>query len=269
MNLILIALILVLVLVALYYVYLYFTSFPYLVSSTYDLKMQKPSVPSTALTNLTSIRYTFSTWIYVTNLNNHGAAAPTGVTGSGSTENTLFSLETGVGGSHNIGATNEEYFSLYFQKDSPKLYLHIRGYQSNADYKQSTSGHTAISEIVVSDNFPLQSWTSVIVSVDTYFIDIYMNGNLVKSVAINSSSQLPISQIDSNAVINFGKGQDIKITRLMRLPYQTDPGTAYTIFAQGSGQQNSSITHFNVWYTGSADASANPSAPPQTNLIQV
>jgi len=269
MNSILIALILVLILVALYYVYLYFTSFPYLVSSTYDLKTQKPSVPSTALSNLSSIRYTFSTWIYVTNLNNNGAIAPTGTTGSGLTENTLFSLETGVGGSHAIG-TNEEYFSLYFQKDSPKLYLHIKGYQSNADYKKSShTDRTAISEIVVSDNFPLQSWTSVIVSVDTYFIDIYINGNLVKSVAINSSSQLPISPIDTNAVINFGKGQDIKITRLMRLPYQTDPGTAYTIFAQGSGQQNSSITHFNVWYSGSADASGNPSAPPQTNLIQV
>jgi len=260
-NFYIIILLCVISLVILYYLFLYLSSNPYLVSSVYDLKTVKPSVPSNAIKDIKSIRYTYSVWIYVNNLNtNYGSSG----NGSEATKNTLFSFENQQSGTHLINATSEEYFSLYFLRNKPQLNMHIKGYKSSAD----TSSITSKSEIIISKNFPLQKWTNIIVSVDTYFIDIYMDGNLVKSVAINSATQTPIAVPTSeNLIINFGSGQDIKLSRLIRLPYQIDPGTAYGIFSQGNGVSNSSVTHFNVWY--SAKDSTASGYGDQKNVITV
>jgi len=260
----------VIVLVMLYYLFLYLTSNVYLVSSVYDLKMKNTPFQSTEIKNVGSIRYTYSIWIYVNNMNtDYGADS----SGSKDTKYTLFSFEEQQPGPHHIKNIDikdntEEFFSLYFLKNSAQLNMHIKGYQSSADYTTNSNTITPISEITISSNFPLQKWTNVIVSVDTAFIDIYMDGNLVKSVAINSSAQTAISVPTANsAMINFGSGQDIKITRLLRLPYQIDPGTAYSIYAEGNGVSNSSFTHFNVWYS-TKDASST-SYVNQKNMITV
>jgi hypothetical protein len=233
------------------------------------LKTQKPTIPANAIANIGSIRYTYSVWIYVNNLNTDYGA---GNSGSAHTKYTIFSFEDQQHGPHRIGygsgSDKEEFFSLYFLRNQPQLNMHIKGYQSSADYSTSSSSISEKSEITISNNFPLQKWTNVIVSVDTYFIDIYMDGNLVKSVAINSNAQTAITVPNTNTVvINFGSEQDIKISRLLRLPYQIDPGTAYSIYSQGNGTSNSSLTHFKFWYS-TKDATSSDYVN-QQNLIDV
>jgi hypothetical protein len=51
------------------------------------------------------------------------------------------------------------------------------------------------------------------------------------------------------------------------LPYQVDPGTAYSIYSQGNGTSNTSFTHFNFWYS-TKDATSSEYVN-QQNLVAV
>jgi hypothetical protein len=85
------------------------------------------------------------------------------------------------------------------------------------------------STITVTNNFPLQKWVFVTVSIDNTIADIYLDGKLVKSVQIAQ-----VSPNDSSNVI-FGKGYDIYIADLKRYTEVQDPQSVWNTYMKGNG----------------------------------
>lgn len=94
------------------------------------------------MTNPTSTKYAYGLWIYV---NSWQMGTP----------KTLYSRDNNI--------------KLYLDANSPTLKCDI--YMSNDTYKT----------IEITDNFPVQKWVHIIVSVDNQYADCYLDGKLVKS----------------------------------------------------------------------------------------
>ena len=90
-------------------------------------------------------------------------------------------------------------------------------------------GKTTPSTITVTNNFPLQKWVFVTVSIDNTIADIYLDGKLVKSVQIAQ-----VNPDDSSNVI-FGKGYDIYIADLKRYTEVQDPQSVWNTYMKGNG----------------------------------
>lgn len=102
------------------------------------------------------------------------------------------------------------------------------------------TGEGNISNIQVSNNFPLQKWAHVIVSVDNEYIDTYLDGKLVRSsrIYIPGSDGTPAVKPlipTEGASLEFGKG-DIYLSKLKRYTYPINPQKAYDEYMAGNGQ---------------------------------
>lgn len=89
---------------------------------------------------------------------------------------------------------------------------------------------TSAEEIHITNNFPLQKWVCVTISVNSNIVDAYIDGKMVKSVKLQSSY---INTSDQN--ITFGREVDIYISNFERVPSPTDPKSAYDKYLAGSG----------------------------------
>jgi len=173
--------------------------------------------------NIQNIKYTYSLWIYINVL------APIG------NDQTLLTF-----GPANDLTPVSSYFRIYLDSaDTANLSLDIKC-ESN------------IKTIIISPNFPLQRWTNVIVSVDNTFVDIYQDGKLVLSSAINKPGDAygQIKKPDINSGVLFGSSQntqDITLGNVMRWPYPIDPATAYSIYQQGNGQPSAGGVSLHLW----------------------
>ena len=85
-------------------------------------------------------------------------------------------------------------------------------------------------EIVITDNFPFQSWVHLIISVDNSYIDIYMNGKLIKSVK-DSGIKLP----SLTSPLKFEISQTY-LAKFERTTDPTDPQTAWSRYLDGNGE---------------------------------
>ncbi len=102
----------------------------------------------------------------------------------------------------------------------------------------SVDGPIKVSELVadskspiinVTDNFPLQKWVFIVVSVDNYIVDVYLDGKLVKSVQISQVNP------DSTSNVYVGSGYDAYIANFQRWSYPLDPQTAWNSYMSGNG----------------------------------
>jgi hypothetical protein len=86
--------------------------------------------------------------------------------------------------------------------------------------------------LTVTDNFPIQTWVHVIVSVDSNYIDVYVNGKLTKSIKESQGIKMP-----DDVAIEFGDwGQNkCSLAKFYRRTYATDPATAWTLYNDGNG----------------------------------
>jgi hypothetical protein len=53
--------------------------------------------------------------------------------------------------------------------------------------------------VLITDNFPIQKWTQVIVSLDNQFIDCYLDGKLVVSQQVVNGGNMPKPPPDSQS----------------------------------------------------------------------
>ena len=83
--------------------------------------------------------------------------------------------------------------------------------------------------IDITNNFPLQKWVCVTISLNNNIMDAYLDGKMVKSVKLN-----PSYSNDSGESIQFGSDVDIYISNFERVPSPTDPKTAYDKYLAGS-----------------------------------
>lgn len=163
--------------------------------STDQVAVTKEQIPDTA-----SAKYSYEMWLYVYNFD-------------GQPKYIISRDSKSDPAKKNIG--------IKLDGSVPKLSL---------EYTANTSGTSVIKTIPITDNFPLQTWVHVIVSVDSTFIDIYMNGKLVKSI-----SDPTIEKPSDVSVINYGK-LSCYLAKLSKTSMPTDPQTAWDKYSAGNGE---------------------------------
>mgnify|MGYP006073644119 CR=1 FL=1 len=154
----------------------------------------------TALSNPTSPNYYILMWVYVKNFDY-------------TEDQILYTLK-----SLNSGGS-----------DILRLQLKANG---NLQYKTNDG---SLNNIV--NNFPLQKWTCIVLSVDgNKTIDCYLDGKIVKSKQENT----PLSNTSEGSVIKegsieAGNDNDIRVATFKRIPQTMDPGTAGKQYIDGNG----------------------------------
>jgi len=167
-------------------------------SNKLDLSIQQPNIPVAALENPTSPRYSLEMWMYIYNFNG--------------TKSYIISRD---GTQPQSGATPKN-IGIAIDGASPKLIIE---YASGNAKKEHT----------VTDNLPLQTWVHLIVSVDNTFVDVYMNGKLIKSFKDT------IDQPTSTSDIVYGN-VNCYLAKLTRSTNATDPQTAWDHYSGGNGE---------------------------------
>ena len=87
--------------------------------------------------------------------------------------------------------------------------------------------------IDVTDNFPVQSWVHVIVSLENRYIDVYVNGKLTKSI-MATGVETPSS---TNEIIygNWSTAGGCSLAKFYRRTNAIDPATAWSLYNAGNG----------------------------------
>ena len=166
-------------------------------SNKLDLSIPQTSIPKEKISEPSSRKYSYEMWLYGYNFN-------------GSSNYIVSRASSSSSSGKNIG--------LKFDTSSPKLIL------------EYTATATGVKTIPITDNFPLQTWTHLIVSVDDKYIDVYMNGKLIKSVQ-DSSIETP----SATATIDYGI-VNCYLAKLSRSVLPTDPQTAWDKYSAGNGE---------------------------------
>lgn len=153
--------------------------------------------------NPTSTRYAYGIWVYVN--------------------------------SWDMGANK----TLFERTDNIKVYLDPSSPVLKCDMKLN-DGTTKTIEIT--DNFPVQKWVHIIVSVDNQYVDCYIDGKLVRSGRVyienDSGIVIPNTPPDVNTLMHLGKGSkyDAYVSRFKHWSSAINPETAWSTYLKGNGQ---------------------------------
>ena len=137
-----------------------------------------------------STRYYIGAWLYVNKV---------------TTDTNIFKINQGV----------NDFLTLQLTSSAVLKYI--------AKTDSSTATH------VIMDNFPLQKWVYVVISVDNTVVDLYIDGKLIRSHKVDD-----IKQIDENSDIVFGQ-LDAFIAKMEREPKPMDPSYAWSKYMEGNG----------------------------------
>lgn len=90
---------------------------------------------------------------------------------------------------------------------------------------------------IVTENFPLQKWVFIIASLDNEFLDVYLDGKLIKSAKFSPNtpdvaSSTPEITLGNKPFVPF----DAFLTKFYRWSVAMDPGTAWNYYMKGNGQ---------------------------------
>ena len=192
------------VLVLIYYLYVTFVSNTSSLITKIDLREEIKVISETDIPNSGSSRYTYSTWIYVNTWNNNS---------------TKSIISRGTRTVDNVSVND---FKLYLDSNTPSLKIDIYGKgANNIDVPQT---------ITATNNFPIQRWTYVNVSVDSTIVDVYLDGKLIYS------KQLEFVPFTPSGSITIGGGNpDIQLARVNRQSTPMDPQTSLNNYLKGNG----------------------------------
>ena len=157
-----------------------------------DLNSAQNGVPLKNTGKADSTRYYIGAWLYVNSLNG---------------TQTIYS----------IGTSATTYLKVEIT-DTAQLQYSIK----NGD--ATTANH------IIMNNFPLQKWVYVVISVDNNVVDLYIDGKLISSHKIDP---IPL-QINENSNINFGEVNAF-LAKMEREPKPMDPSYAWSKYMEGNG----------------------------------
>lgn len=199
---------LIVALVVIVYVFFFFFSKTTVLADRLDLAKTNASKTADDLVTPESSIYSYECWVYVYMPKNNIGTGKKFIFYRDSKDNTA---------SKNIG--------LYLDgANKPKLQLEY----TNAGDDGNTPG--TIQPITITDNFPMQTWAHVIVSVQNNYIDIYLNGKLVKSIRDDA-----IDVPSATSPLVFGQ-LGAYLASFKRTTTATDPQTAWTSYLSGNGE---------------------------------
>lgn len=95
---------------------------------------------------------------------------------------------------------------------------------------------------IITSNFPIQKWSYVTINVDNSYLDLYLEGKLVKSLKFNGEL------INKNNSITIGSGTpcDITIANFNRSSTSLTPHDVMLTYMKGSGVKSSSSYGLNI-----------------------
>ena len=191
-------------LVLVLYVVFFFTTAKDSLADKLDLAQVQSPILKTSLTKPQNSKFSYEFWMYV----------------YGTKENA-----TSTGGSYIF------YRNASAAANSPKnigLKLDSRIPSLTLQYAKTANSTTSSVDVVITDNLPLQSWVHVIVSVDNSYIDIYMNGKLVKSIKDTIATPSDEESIQFEISKTY-------LAKFQRTASPTDPQTAWNHYLEGNG----------------------------------
>ena len=140
--------------------------------------------------------------------------------------------------------TRNQNIKLSLDKTSPTLKCDI--YMNDSTWKT----------INITDNFPIQKWVYIIISVDNQFIDCYLDGKLVASNQLtikktDGTFAIPATPLDikdnavflgnSDATYGAFTSFDAYVTKFNRWTSAVDPQTAWNAYMEGNGKGSASV----------------------------
>ena len=185
------------VIIYLIYIYWYDTSSKlsdYKSISTGKLTISGISMPTTR-------RYAYGIWVFVNNWETSGKK---------------YIYKVGEGEGEGEGEAR-----LYLEKLTPTLVYET----------PLVDGGTT--KVTITDNFPIQKWVHLVVSVDNDIVDAYIDGKMVRSQrtsTVGSTTATPTS-----STVTCGK-MDAYITRFKRWTHPLNPQTVYDQYMKGNGR---------------------------------
>ena len=174
-----------------------------------------PNTLGTALTNPFSSSRTYSIWIYVN---------------AWTTEDKNMRI---------FGREND--IVLYLKKGSSVLECKVQNTSSPSgldavlltDVNGSNSNDNLTNVVDVTNDFPLQKWVFVTISIDsTNVVDYYLDGKLVKSIKMNST------QVPTSKDIIYGIGTDIWIAKFNRSDTSSSPQQVWDMYSNSNPGSN-------------------------------
>lgn len=185
-----------LVLVIVYMIFQSYFSGKTALTNQISYKSNPPDIEVSKIAAPDALRFSYTIWVYVNNWNTDK-------------EKVIFNRE------------NE--MKLYLDTTQSKLVCIVGNPLDSASTK-----------IIVTNNFPIQKWVCITVSLDEKIVDLYLDGKLVKSVQTNG---LGNSDTYANSNISFkGEGLwDGTFSKFERRPDVTDPHGAWEKYMEGNG----------------------------------
>jgi hypothetical protein len=194
-------------LVLVLYVVFFFTTAKDSLADKLDLAQVQTPILATSLTKPQNSKFSYEFWMYVYGTKENAT--------SGTDGKYIFYRNASAGGGKNIG--------IRLNSTVPSLTL---DYTASRTVSGATT--TVPVAVVITDNLPLQSWVHVIVSVDNSYIDIYMNGKLVKSI----KDTIATPSADESIQFEISKTY---LAKFQRTASPTDPQTAWNHYLEGNG----------------------------------
>lgn len=190
------------VVLLLYYLYItYIQVNPAAGNTKYDLNTSNTAIAYKTLKNATSTRFSYSVWIYVNSWSN---------------TNTKKIISRG------------QDFELSLATTTPSLTCKL---EPSSQMNLSNADKT----ITITNNFPLQKWTYVVVSVDNQIVDIYLDGKLVLSKKLTYQ---PRVVAETDITIGDTQTNDIFLTTILYTGNPMDPQTAWNTYLKGNGMNS-------------------------------
>jgi len=175
--------------------------------------------------------------------------------------------------SPNQGTTAAKVIFSRFQNiqlylDSTKLNLYADIFMNNQKYLSDATNAGA--PVLITDNFPLQKWCCVVLSVDNNFLDCYLDGKLVlsqklsfmskgvPSVNVNPAPPPDVPPANGGAAVILGGSDggngtvpsyssfDAVVNNFQQWPNPLNPQMAYDNYMAGNGSVFSKMSSFNA-----------------------
>ena len=211
------------IVILLYILYVYFLS-P-VTSLAKQAYLNKGVAKLTMPASSTSMNYSYNIWVCVNSWNSQNLKTIFLRNGSSntSTVDPLAAAASSVFPS-NTPSTDPQII-LYLDKTTPTLYCYIG--------QTCATGSTPIHAIPLTTNFPIQSWVYVSVSVQGQYVDLYLQGKLVKSIQLTC---MPTTPGDSTVPTILGGSIDANVAGFQYFPNSLTPQQVWTNYMAGNGQ---------------------------------
>jgi len=221
------------VVIIIIYMYFFYSTGVIVLSNKLDLSTPQTAIPVASIADPGARRYAYECWVY---MNQYDGGKKTLFYRDSDKQLKTSNISGNSCSESNSGTTVFKNISLYVEGSSPTLKV---DYVKNNDmvagslptpctgFIQSFQKGT----LVITDNFPIQTWVHIIVSVDNNYIDTYINGKLTKSIKEKDGIYAPLK----TSPLTFGVSAGTSLAKLTRYNTPIDPQTAWDKYSVGNG----------------------------------